>query len=137
MGLDVFAKGLSWDESFHCGYLTYGNFLRNLAYAAYGEKMGRMFEEVVYLGLRVLTEEEEKYWDDHCDNDIDLFLFHTDCDGKFSPKECRRIYNAIKDIRMPYLHGCNYESIEPYNMLEHWKKMFKHCADRRVNMYFK
>lgn len=134
MGLDVFAKGLDDADSFSCGYLTYGNFLRNLAYKAYGEKMGRTFEQREYLGLDV-PDEEIEYWNEHCNEDLDLWLFHSDYDGKFTPKECRRIYNAIKDLQMDFI-GHNYGQMEPYNMLEHWKKMFKHCADRRVNMYF-
>lgn len=67
--------------------------------------------------------------------DLDLFLFHSDCDGKFTWMECRRVYNAIKDLRMD-MQGHNYGVMKPYNMLEHWKNIFLHCAKRRVNLYY-
>lgn len=136
MGLDVYAKGLSDADSFSCGYLTYGHFLMELAKVAYGDYMAEIYKRACFTAFGPdVTEQEARYWDEHCNDDLDLLLFHSDCDGKFTPKECRRIYNAIKDLQMDMV-GHNYGQMEPYNMLEHWKKMFKHCADRRVNMYY-
>lgn len=135
MGLDVYARGLSDEASFSCGYLTYGSFLMKLCDTAYGDEMGDIYRRMCFTIGSKVTQEEIDYWNGHCNDDLDLLLFHSDCDGKFTPKECRRIYNAIKDLKMD-MQGHNYGVMEPYNMLEHWKAMFKHCADRRVNMYY-
>ena len=132
MGLCAHAKGLTAETEFYCGYLTYGNFLKNLAYA-YHKEIGEMFE--LLLGGVQLTEEQENRWNEICNDDLDLLLFHSDCDGKFTWKECRRIYNAIKDLHME-MQGHNYGVMKPYNMLEHWKNIFLHCARRRVNLYY-
>lgn len=132
MGLCAHAKGLTEETEFDCGYLTYGRFLRNLAYA-YNEEIGKMFESMC--SGNQLTEQQESRWNEICNDDLDLLLFHSDCDGKFTPQECRRIYNAIKDLHMD-MQGHNYIVMKPYNMLEHWKNIFLHCAKRRVNLYY-
>ena len=82
-----------------------------------------------------LTEEQKNRWNEICNDDLDLLLFHSDCDGKFAPQECRRIYNAIKDLHMD-MQGHNYTVMKQYNMLEHWKNIFLHCAKRRVTLRY-
>ena len=133
MGLCATAKGLTAETEFNCGYITYGNFLMKLAYA-YNQEIGKMYEKLCHEG-EDLTVEEELRWNEICNDDLDILLFHSDCDGKFTPKECKKIYNAIKGLYMD-LKGHNYGVMEPYNMLEHWKNIFLHCAKRRVNLYY-
>lgn len=144
MGLCVKAKGMEEAVgTYDCGYITYGVFLQNLARAAYGDYMGDLYKSLYGVYNHDFTEEETAYWNEHCNDDIDLLLFHSDCDGKFSAKECRAIYNAIKDLSMPMM-GHNYGDFPngynappaQYNMLERWKAMFKYCANRRVTMYY-
>lgn len=74
-------------------------------------------------------------WGGQCNDDLDILIFHSDCGGKFTPQECRKIYNAMKNLTSD-LEGHNYGVMKPYNMFEHWKAIFKHCADRRVNLYY-
>ncbi len=133
MGLCVTAKGLTAETEFNCGYLTYGNFLINLAYT-YNQEIGEMFEDVM-LQRHELSQIKGQRWNELCNDDLDLLLFHSDCDGKFTPKECRKIYNAIKYLKMD-MSGHNYGVMKQYNMLEHWKNIFLHCARRKVNLYF-
>ena len=132
MGLYATAVGLDSESCFDCGYITYGSFLFELVRVAYGNEMLKLYRKA---GSEQLTEEEAKYWNEHCNDDLDLLLWHSDCDGKFMPKECRRIYNAIKDLHSD-LQGHNYGVMKPYNMFEHWKAMFKYCADRRVCLWY-
>lgn len=134
MGLYAHAKGLTDETCYDCGYLTYGTFLCELIKTAYGENCYDMFRYHMIHG-DPFTEEECKYWNEHCNDDLDILIFHSDCDGKFTPQECKKIYNAIKDLHMDML-GHNYGVMKPYNMLEHWKAIFKHCATRRVNLYY-
>lgn len=133
MGLTVRIKG--FDGSYDCGYITYGNFIMRLIKEAYGNVCLEMFQRSLYTG-KPFTDLDEKEWAKHQNDDLDLWIWHSDCDGKFTPSECRRIYNAIKDMHIPDFYAHNYGDMKQYNMLERWKEMFRHCARRRVNMYF-
>lgn len=135
MGLDVKAKGLTAETGFSCGYITYGNFILELIKVAYGEECYNIFRNSMLYGT-TFTEEDVELWNKKCNDDLDILIFHGDCDGKFTPKECRKIYNAMKDLHSD-MQGHNYGVMKPYNMFEHWKAIFKHCADRRVNLYFR
>lgn len=139
MGLSVSAKGL--DKTYDCGYITFHNFRLQLA-KAYNEELGVLYEK--WFSREGLTEKECERFDEICPKGLDLFLSHSDCDGKFTPKECKMVYDCIKDLKMD-LQGHNYgivrfpngtKGMETYNMLERWQYMFKHCYQRRVNMYF-
>lgn len=133
MGLDAGAKGLSWEDGFHCGYITYGNFLINLAHT-YNEEFGQLYEKW-YLSREPITQEEVDRMNEISDKGLDILLLHSDGDGKFTPKECRMIYNSIKDFHMDMM-GHNYVTMNYYNMLDHWKNIFLHCARRRVNLWY-
>lgn len=134
MGLDVKAKGLTAETGFSCGYITYGNFILELIKVAYGEECYNIFRNSMLYGT-TFTEEDAELWNEKCNDDLDILIFHSDCDGKFTPKECRKIYNAMKDLYSD-MQGHNYGVMKSYNMFEHWKAIFKYCADRRVNLYY-
>lgn len=134
MGLDVKAKGLTAETGFSCGYITYGKFVAELVKVAYGERCCDIFWNTVVWGKEA-TAEEVEHWNEKCNDDLDILIMHSDCDGKFTPKECRKIYNAMKDLYSD-MQGHNYGVMKSYNMFEHWKAIFKHCADRRVNLYY-
>lgn len=134
MGLCAFAKGLTEETGFDCGYISYGTFILELINVAYGRKSYDIFRDAMVRG-RQFTEEEAEYWNAHCNDDLDILIFHSDCDGKFTPQECRKIYNAMKDLKSDMV-GHNYGVMKQYNMFEHWKNIFKHCATRRVNLYY-
>lgn len=132
MGLCAHAKGLTRETEYNCGYLTYRNFIKELIKIAYDEKCCQIFGKLVY---DKLSDEDITYWNEHCNDDLDILIWHSDCDGKFTPRECRKIYNAIKDLKSD-MQGHNYGVMQSYNMLEHWKNIFKHCAEKRVNLYY-
>lgn len=134
MGLCASAKGLTAETGFDCGYLTYGHFIMELIKVAYGERCFNVFRASVFSG-KPFSDKDEAFWNSHCNDDLDLLIWHSDCDGKFTPSECRKIYNAMKHLKSD-MTGHNYGVMKPYNMFEHWKAIFKHCADRRVNLYF-
>ena len=134
MGLDVRAKGLTDETGFSCGYITYGRFIMELIKVAYGEGCYDIYRNSLF-DCAPFTEKEVEYWNVRCNDDLDILIFHSDCDGKFTPTECRKIYNAMKDLHSD-MQGHNYGVMKPYNMFEHWKAIFKHCADRRVNLYY-
>lgn len=124
MGLDVSIKGLDYKDTYHGGYITFGVYRKKVA-KAYNDRIGELYAKI-YIEDD-LTNEEIKEWNELCNNDLDMFLWHSDCDGKFTPKECKKIYNILKDLNIEM----NY-----YDMHKLWLNMFKHCYQKRVNMYF-
>lgn len=80
-------------------------------------------------GEKTTTEEIEE-WNKLCNDDLDIFLWHSDCDGKLTVKECRKVYRVLKEYEsnlFPF----------PYNKLhETFVSNLKFCIDNRRNMYF-
>lgn len=131
MGLYAYAKGLSEEECYDCGYITFGLYRRKVA-SSYNKRLGELYEKTY---KEDLTNEEIVEWNKLCNDDLDIFLWHSDCDGKFTPSECKKIYNVLKDLKIE-MQGHNYSNMKLYNMHEHWLNIFKHCYKRRVNLYF-
>ncbi len=130
MGLTVSIKG--YEGAYNCGYIAYGVFITNLVETMYGKRLGDIYREWYRYGV---SDDELKELNETTSDGIRLWLAHSDTDGKFTPTECREIYESIKDVHMD-MEGHNYGDMKPYNMLERWKDMFLYCAKHRVNMYF-
>lgn len=131
MGLTIRAAGLSCEDTYDCGYLTFGVFRQELA-SLYNAELGELYKT----GLRrQLTNAEIRRYNELCNDDLDEFLWHSDHDGKLTWQQCRDVYKVIKDMHMDMI-GHNYGVMKSYNMLEHWKNMFYHCWKRRVTMWF-
>lgn len=126
MGLDVEAKGM---PRFSLAYSTYHMMRRLIIREVYDDKCEEIFLK------DYASDEDVKYWNSVCDDDLDLFLLHSDCDGKFTPKECKRILKALEPIHID-MDGWGFNRTEKCNMLDQWKRMFKHCIKKRVNMYY-
>lgn len=131
MGLDISVKGLERKDTYHCGYIKFNLYRKKVA-SAYNERLGELYEKTF---KDELQPEEIKEWNNLCNNDLDIFLWHSDCDGKLTPKECKKIYNAMKDLKVE-MQGHNYIEMNCYDMHQLWLNMLKHCYKHRVNMWF-
>lgn len=131
LGLYAYAKGLSKEECYDCGYITFNLYRKNVA-SAYNERLGELYKKTF---KDELQPEEIKEWNNLCNDDLDIFLWHSDCDGKLTPKECKKIYDAMKDLKVE-MQGHNYIEMNYYDMHQLWLNMLKHCYKHRVNMYF-
>lgn len=131
MGLDVVAKGM---PRFSLAYSTYYRFRSEIIKTAYGEECQRIFAKPLAERDKKEWQADADYWNSVCSDDLDLFLLHSDCDGHFTPKECRTILKALEqiDIDMP---GWDFDR-KPCKMIDQWKRMFEHCAKRRVCMWY-
>ena len=135
MGLTIRAKGLLDEHSYDCGYKTFTNFRIAVA-NAYNKEFGKLLEKYYYNWFEhKFTEDDLTRMNELSDDDLDIFLDHSDCDGKMTPQECKKVYMAIKDLSVEMI-GHNCRLMENYNMLEQWKNILKHCYTRRVNLYF-
>lgn len=134
MGLDTRAKGMPYDMGYHGSYSGYYRFLKAAAHA-WNEEFGQLFDKWTASFGPGLSQADVARWNEICNDDLDILLNHSDCEGKFTPKECRKIYNVLKNLKSEDL-GHNYTTMTQFNLIEHWAQIFKYCADRRVNLYF-
>lgn len=134
MGLYANAKGLTAETSYDCGYITFGVYRQKVA-EAYNKEFGELYKKSYSPFFKEYTDDEIKRWNEICNDDLDIFLNHSDCDGKFTPQECKKIYNAMKGLKVD-MEGHNYGVMKPYDMHKQWLNIFKHCYQHRVNLYF-
>jgi hypothetical protein len=111
-------------------YFSYGGFTRlkiKIAFA-FNEKLGKLYEKFMKEALRgeVSDSEEIKEYNRLCNNDLDILLWHSDCDGKLNYKECKKIYNVIK----------TYQIVEFQEELDKFKNLLEFCIKHRCNLYF-
>lgn len=127
MGLDIHIKGLEREDTYHCGYITFNLYRKNVA-SAYNERLGELYKKTFKDELKP---EEIKEWNNLCNDDLDIFLWHSDCDGKLTPEECKKIYNELKKLNvkdLPYS--------DKWTMQKLWLNMLQFCYKHRVNMWF-
>ena len=75
-------------------YSSFGN-LRIAIAKAFNDTIGEMY----YKHYRQTDYDANiSLWNSICNDDLDIFLFHSDCDGKLSFTECKKIWKAIKTI---------------------------------------
>lgn len=131
MGLSVKATGLSENIVNNWSYSTFNEFMIVLA-NTYNEEFGVLYNKLIY---DKLTEEEFARFNELSNNDLNIFLLHSDCDGKLTSIECEKIYNSIKDLNMD-MFSLNPSIKDVYNMLDNWKSILKHCYENKINLYF-
>lgn len=133
MGLDIHIKGLSREDTYHGSYIRFASYRVKVA-KAFNKAIGEIYEKTYkYYGYK-FTEEDEKQWNEFLLDEnapMNKFLWHSDYDGKFTPKECKEIYNELKnlDVEKTFYDG-------ETTMHELWLRMFKYCYKHRVNMWF-
>lgn len=81
------------------------------------------------------------YTDERISEAAQKLLFSSDCEGKWSWKECRDMYKDLSDYKVDTL-GHNYCETMPggkmrsFNMHEQFMGMMRHCWKRRVNLWW-
>ena len=127
MGLDLYAKG--YTGKFSCPYSTFYRLRRAIVLAVYGSEM-----EAIY-SKGEPTREEIRLWNELCDDDIDMFLFHSDCDGHMFPAQCKKVYRKLKDVEVEDdSFSLAYSNKELFARL---LDILKHCADNRRMLLFR
>lgn len=98
MGLDIQIKGLDRENTYHGSYIRFADYRMKVA-KAFNETIGEIYKKpYLHYGYE-FTEEEEKQWNEFLPDEnsaMNKFLWHSDCDGKFTSKECKEIYNELK-----------------------------------------
>lgn len=70
MGLDISVKGLERKDTYHCGYVTFNLYRKNVA-SAYNERLGELYKKTF---KDELQPEEIKEWNNLCNDDLDILL---------------------------------------------------------------
>lgn len=133
MGLDINIKGLSREDTYHGGYIRFANYRVKVA-KAFNKAIGEIYEKTYKDYDYKFTEEDKKQWNEFLSDEnaaMNKFLWHSDCDGKITPKECKEIYKELKNLDVEETF---YD--EKTTMHELWLKMFEYCYKHRVNMWF-
>lgn len=130
MGLDIHIKGLKREDTYHGGYVRFGSYRMEVA-KAFNKTLGEIYEKPYLTPKYEFTDDEIKQWNQLCNDDLDIFLWHSDCDGKLTPKECKKIYNELRKLNIQDLYYSN-----KYIIHSLWLSMLQFCYKYRVNMYF-
>lgn len=132
MGLDLRADGYQKEE-LHIGYIGFGIVRRQIA-KSYSEEFGDLYSVTYSLYGNQLTNDQVKRWNEICDDDLDLLLNHSDCDGHLKYHECKKIIKALDRIDFKYPDDWRQDYKEKYYVL---KDMIRHCAKNRKRLYFR
>ena len=130
MGLDISIKGLEREDTYHGGYMRFANYRIEVA-KVFNKILGEIYEKPYLTPNYEFTDDEIEQWNNLCNDDLDIFLWHSDCDGKLTPEECRKVYNELKKLK---IEDITYS--DKWTMHQLWLNMFKYCYEHRVNMYF-
>ena len=125
MSLDVEVKGL---PRHNYGYGQFNQFRGEIVKAVYGLDLYEIWKK------KFADDDDVKRWNEKCNDDLDLFILHSDCDGKLTVSECRKVRNAMKSVEEKI--NKSDMSKEHKQMVNEWYCMFAFCARNRVIMKF-
>ena len=125
MGLVIRAKGFD-EDIYDSGYSGFTHFRVAVA-KAYNKEFGKLYEDWVWCSMthNEFPKEDSDRINELANSDLNLLLLHSDCDGKLTPKECKRIYNVTKDLKCDYPQ-CNYTTNTGKNQLEVFNRALLH-----------
>jgi len=132
MGLDLRANDYP-NEPLHIGYIGFGIVRKQIA-KSYNEELGKLYEKTYSMFDNQLTEEEGSRYNEICDDDLDILLNHSDCDGKLTTQECKKIIKSLNKFEFQYPDEWRQDYKEKYYVL---KDMIDWCAKNRRTLYFR
>ena len=132
MGLDLRANGYPKEE-LHIGYMGFGVIRQQIA-RSYNEELGMLYDKTyTYLHYQY-TEDEEKRWNEICNDDLDLLIWHSDYEGKLTYQECNKIFKVLNKLDFKYPKEWRQDYKEKYYIL---KDMISWCGKNRITLYFR
>lgn len=130
MSLDTYVKGMPREEGFHAAYAAFNRFREAVA-DAFDHEIGVIYKK------RWVSIEDAVIWNAKISKPMEEFLLHSDCSGKFTYKQCKDIYNELNKLSVDFIYVCPYNGDVNFNMLEHWKNIFKYCWKHRLTLWFR
>jgi hypothetical protein len=142
MGLYISAGEAYEDKDVSIGYIGY-SMLRKMVVKAYDEHLGKLYDEwfkltisprdwlTPYVDLRIerLTNE----LNEKLPQGLNIFVSHSDCDGTFSPQECREVYAVLKGLELK----CEDERDEMLNRkFKGIVELFRLCSEKEIELKY-
>ena len=127
MGLDLYTKTR---KGLAISYSLFGHLRQAIVRAAYDIVMQNDYEDLYKYPYRDFDAIDTGYWNAHCNDDLDLLIWHSDCDGTLSSNECKRIYGALKDLELlaeDEFYKDAYEKL---------RNIIRHCAESGETLIF-
>ena len=130
MGLYLSAKGFNGGISI--GYVKFGLYRMALAHE-YNQTFGEIYCKwyMAALGADLypsLIDEDLLLWGKIGNDNLDVFLTHSDCSGKMTVQECIKTYKILKNIEF---NNENFKYLHKRILL-----ILEHCKRKRVVLWF-
>lgn len=132
--------GVSLQNKDYCmdmGYITFFNLRKTIAYL-YSPAFGDAYVDFVHNDI---SEDEmnsiignlfrENVFNEEDNTALD-FLFKSDCEGKISYRDCRRLLKVIGEYTDNYMYGY----VQSNHTFDYFKDMLKDCVLKRRNLYW-
>lgn len=133
MGICLKNKEYSMDM----GYGSFYNLRKKIAHL-YNEEFGNIYEQWVNgeCDNSTINLKMEELFQNNTFIDQDSytlnFLFQSDCEGKISYKDCKRLLEIIGD----YTDNIQYGYVYANNSFSYFKEMLRNCYNKRRNLYW-
>lgn len=136
MGLTISVSGV---DSFDIGYSAFMNFRSAIA-NAHNKRFGELYRRWVLSSFEYLDEPklDDLEFNELCElgGDLMILLAHSDTDGNFLPNESRRLYFALKGIKLNFEIDPMYHGQGSFNVLERLREMFYQSWKKRRRVVF-
>lgn len=86
------------EKSIVMGYLSF-SFIRQEVAKSYDKRIGELYLKLYSPFFQGYSDEENKYFDDNLPKYLNIFLFHSDCDGYFSKTNVKNIYKELVKLK--------------------------------------
>ena len=128
MSLDVMIHGRA---DYNIGYSHFFFFRKMVVKNIYGHDLYK-----IYTKLEPWTDKDIEIWNSKCDDDLDIFLTHSDCGGQFSVAECKKVRDAMKKYSKKIDALDDEDNRYMKEQYKIWFLMFSYCVRHRVIMRF-
>ncbi len=155
MVLDIYVEGC--DDSMSCQYSGFGKFRCEIL-RGWNEELGKLYEqkfgflwdrknEFSFLGFFMKSNEgdslEERIkkildeYDRPYNEGIKLFLYHSDCDGEFTPAECEVLLKSFEHVDPEKFDNSDEETNQWLReSYETWINMLKYAIENNKSILF-
>lgn len=136
MGMFLTAKGM---KSYEFTYIQNSMFLVKLA-ETFDERYGEIVSWWIYSNEQTTEELESEILKitkgrERQEEGLSILIKHSDVEGYLEPEECKKIYEAIKNMHIPKEKDTENKGFE--YMLDCWRYMTKYCSEHKQRLEYK
>ena len=135
MVLDVFVEGC--DDYMSCQYSGFYKFRCEIL-RGWNEELGKLYEQKYFYEKnmnkmkKILNEYDKPY-----NEGMKLFFFHSDCDGEFTPAECKLLLKSFEHVDPDKFDNSDKETNSWLKeSFEKWINMIKYAIVNNKNIIF-